>query len=889
MTIYDDNISGISKKYPQFLQFLDTATTHNVETQPAKSGALTLIYHSGDTPYYIHSRFDPVDESSKILRGKNLEADHIIILGLGLGYHLEQIFATKDPMTRVLLLEPNLEIVRHSLKTVHWYKLLGRKDFFYLIGTDLSNLPEVIYAFLNLANFDTLESIELPSETRLMANYFKKAREAIDLEIKSQLYDFKTRLAESYMVPRNIVNNYPMILKTRPFARLKNAFKDTPCFIISAGPSLDKNILYLEKIKDRAVIVAVDTALKPLLKRGIQPHFVAVGDPSYKNYLHIQGTEKTYNNYLIADAGISQRIFKDFTSQIFTVSLGKPIVRVLEVHSEPLGEIEAWGSVISIALDAAVKMGLNPIIFLGQDFAFTQSRNHCRGTSWEEKNLEYSQELEDRQRFEKNSIGSDKRTLETLDIFGNKTITSERLILYKNFLARLANKYPHTTILNGTEGGIFTEIPHIPLYQALQTYVFPRKQVDFAHLKEFPTLYKKENIKNLKEFFEQTRSYFKNQLEKIAHALELTRRGKIYTPSEAYPLFKELEELQNSIYVDIQYGEILEMWSSAPYYYFLKEYHRLRKKELDQNTITRGLDLYREYFNGIKPLVEDIIKHFRLPDIQDIKESLTHPPDTSQDNPTPDNELPQNDPVSSEFPKDTPTKQEESEYGLNQYGRWLIQLRRGETPTLNDNNPYLFEAVKLRELLYTLPELKEKFLEIFPNPQNPLIMDIGCYYGHTVEEFALNNPGLNVLGLDIKYKRVVKSCNRIKRGKINNARIGLCDILDLIPIIPENSVFGLCIFFPDPWIKSQHQRFRFIIDEFFSLALSRLVPNGFIWLKTDHKEYFEAAEALSHQYGYHILDQLPDGIKPFEYQTIFERIFIKQQLPIYKLILGKNR
>jgi tRNA (guanine-N7-)-methyltransferase len=224
---------------------------------------------------------------------------------------------------------------------------------------------------------------------------------------------------------------------------------------------------------------------------------------------------------------------------------------------------------------------------------------------------------------------------------------------------------------------------------------------------------------------------------------------------------------------------------------------------------------------------------------------------------------------------------------MEECGRWLIQLRNGEQPVLSPANPYLFEAVKLKGLLYTLPELREEFPRIFENPSQPLVLDIGCYLGHTVVELAKHNPGINVLGLDIKYKRVVKSCRKIEKEGLTNAKIALCDIRELTPILPERSVYGMFIFFPDPWIKNRHRKFRYLIEDFFGEAFSRLSDDGFIWLKTDHKDYYEAAAGFAKQYGYEEIDRLPDIIGNREFKTIFESIFLEQDLPVYRLMLGK--
>ena len=48
--------------------------------------------------------------------------------------------------------------------------------------------------------------------------------------------------------------------------------------LVSAGPSLNKNIMELKKAKNKAFIVATDTAVKPLLKAGIEPDLMVMVD-----------------------------------------------------------------------------------------------------------------------------------------------------------------------------------------------------------------------------------------------------------------------------------------------------------------------------------------------------------------------------------------------------------------------------------------------------------------------------------------------------------------------------------------------------------------------------------------------------------------------------------
>lgn len=611
MSIYEKNILYLKQKHPGLLDLLRSTPDSRCRTEPAKNGSLTLVYQHNGTPYYLHSKFNPQAESEKIISKKDTDTEHTVVLGLGLGYHLEKLLNIKNKFSRVLLIEPDLEIIKNSLKALDWEKVLERGNFFYVFGADFGKIAQTIHSFINIISLDTVEYIELPSETRLAPAFFTKARQVIDNEVKTNLYDFKTRLAESYMLPRNVLRNLPHILKTRPITLLKDRFAGVPGFIVSAGPSLDKNILQLKKIKDRGLLLTVDTALKPLLKRSIQPHFTAIGDPSHKNYLHLQGAENEVSHFIAAEAGIARQVFRDFKDNLFTLSIGKPMVRLIESHGVPLGELEAWGSVISIALNLAVYMGLNPIIFVGQDFAFTDTRNHCRFTSWEEKKMEYTRQLDQLQRFEKQAITGNKKVVETPDIHGNPTFTSERLILYKNYLAGMTAKYPHVRFINATEGGIFTEIPHMPLYDAIKQFVYGRSPVDLAGLRKLPQLDNKENTQRLGAFFEAKTAFYVDYLRQTEAMWKQLEAITDFSGDAVTPLLVAAETLKNDLYAVPENGEIVEMWSLAPIYHFLREYKRIEGQKEGRQYLTESVKLHKTYFAGIKPLLEDIVKEFK--------------------------------------------------------------------------------------------------------------------------------------------------------------------------------------------------------------------------------------------------------------------------------------
>jgi len=524
---------------------------------------------------------------------------------------VEKVARAKPNSSRLLIIEPDIEIFLSSMYYLNWQEILSYENVFFFIGADKSTLSKVINDFLDFSQFDKMEIVPLPSEERLLKKTFDNIRYMIDNEIKTMFYDFKTRLAENFSTGNNILKNLEYIIKTRKVRYLKDRFKGYTGIIVGAGPSLDKNILYLNKIKNRAIIICVDTALKPLLKAGIQPHFIVVADPSYKNYLHLQGTEDKVENFLITETSISNEVYKRFYKNIFTVSIGKPIFKLIEDIIGKYGELKAWGSVISLAISFAVFIGLNPIAFVGQDFAFTDMRNHCRGTSWEDNWLQYNNDIDSFLRRERISIGGIGKSFEQEGIYGNKVLTSDKLLLYKNYFLNVIEEYKNKIeFINTTEGGILREIRNMKLIDVIETYVFNKKRINIDLIRKINPDVRKESLNKLINFFKNKIKFFKSYLKKTEEFLSEIEKKSIGSIEDRLLFVKEADDLKNLLYKDIKNGEIVEMWSQAPIYHFLRKIKKLEGKVVDDKYIEESIVYYEGYFVDLKPLLENLIDSF---------------------------------------------------------------------------------------------------------------------------------------------------------------------------------------------------------------------------------------------------------------------------------------
>lgn len=171
-------------------------------------------------------------------------------------------------------------------------------------------------------------------------------------------------------------------------------------------------------------------------------------------------------------------------------------------------------------------------------------------------------------------------------------------------------------------------------------------------------------------------------------------------------------------------------------------------------------------------------------------------------------------------------------------------------------------------------------LDALPSPEVlfeglPVILEIGFGMGDATLAQAMAHPDHGILAIDVHTPGVGRLLAELEERAIGNVRVIEGDALALLDALPEHSLAGIRVFFPDPWPKSRHHKRRIITTANLGLMASRIRSGGFLHFATDWQDYAEwAREVIDAHPAFVLLDeseQSPIASRVTRPATKFER------------------
>jgi tRNA (guanine-N7-)-methyltransferase len=177
--------------------------------------------------------------------------------------------------------------------------------------------------------------------------------------------------------------------------------------------------------------------------------------------------------------------------------------------------------------------------------------------------------------------------------------------------------------------------------------------------------------------------------------------------------------------------------------------------------------------------------------------------------------------------------------------------------------------------------------------QAPLILEIGFGMGDATAKIAALMPEKNFLGCEVHEPGVGALLKHLGEQALTNVRILQHDAVEVLDhMLPEQSLAGVHIFFPDPWHKKRHHKRRLIQAPLIDRLVKRLQPGGYLHCATDWQPYAEQIlQVLSDSAGLRNTASSDDGyaLKPaYRPLTKFENRGLRLGHGVWDVVFEKT-
>lgn len=391
--IFDRNIKAMKKWYPDFAE-----TVENIRCNHKSEFELTnaeswdqepiVIVNKDDKRFFLGGKRN-VKQSIKWWSERLGEVHKyapVVLVGLGSGNYLKSIVDLTDESVTIIAYEPSIELFMNLVSNVDLVKQIENRPIAFVVdGINGEGITSILGKLITAETLEFLKVEIHPNYSTIFPNEVKETLKKIQKITEMILVNYRSGNLFAQHMAKNQLTNMKYLCEGYHTKQLSTEIPhDGTAILVSAGPSLNDNIHLLKKAKNKAFILAVDSAVKPMLKAGIRPDaFVTLDAEKPLDRVDVPDIKSIP---LIAPPTANSDILKQQTGKIFMCNDGYLLaIMTYMAAGKILPGIDTGGSVACNGFSLLYKVGFNTIILVGQDLAYTNNKSYADGVENEKE------------------------------------------------------------------------------------------------------------------------------------------------------------------------------------------------------------------------------------------------------------------------------------------------------------------------------------------------------------------------------------------------------------------------------------------------------------------------------------------------------------------------
>jgi hypothetical protein len=344
-----------------------------VTIETARDGALTLAIDGRQ----VLSKYAPRRDAERLTADeirKQPSTHVLIVFGFELGAVARLLLQRTTAL--VFVVEPRLGVLRAACGASDLAEVLRHERLTIVTSVDHLFIP-IEYGVGLLPDLCVLA---LPGMQALLPAELERLHDRVKELVRNRDLFLTTNLMKNREWFANLFGNFPAYAARPSIVALAQAFRGRPAVIVSAGPSLDRNVHLLREWKGRGVIISVGTALRKCVASGVTPD-LTVALESNDILGQFRGIEEIRDGFGVFQAKCHPELWRVPARGIFYYANIHPdsgwMMRLLDQERAML---PTGGSVSTAAFSLAALMRCSPLVLIGQDLAFgAAGQSHAAG------------------------------------------------------------------------------------------------------------------------------------------------------------------------------------------------------------------------------------------------------------------------------------------------------------------------------------------------------------------------------------------------------------------------------------------------------------------------------------------------------------------------------
>lgn len=601
MDFFEKNILSLKKRYSYIVEKLDEKKDIDECGVEYNNGTAVLYKIYNNRRWNLNSKWNAQTAAEIYAERYNIQLYGVyFVFGFSDGKYIRELARKLDDTNLMVVCIPDFTLFSITCRYFDLTDIFENERIIVYFSEMERNAEGLFRQLVGYTRIKLLEFCILPGYDIVYHDECETFMDAVLECMRNEIMNKETHLAFDRQIPQHMLYHTKHMLPYSNINQLKQELltkdiEDIPAIIVSAGPSLDKNVHLLKEAKGKAFIIAVDASIRTVMQAGVQPDLLCSVDPNSPERF-FSGLDlkdvcwacNQWTNMNLLDTYAEHILyfgsFGDTWNDILKQNLGYEFPNVV-----------SGGSVSTEAFMIALQMGFKNIVLIGQDLAFTGGVSHTKG-------------IEDALGDNDSYIKS-RQIVEVEGINGERLQTDYQMWFYKQWFEKVIRIYKDKIyVIDATEGGARIEGAEIKsLEEVIKTQCNKELDVHKIEQKILPMFSVERQLsllEQLKSLREKILCTEKTILDCIAEQKEIFE--KIKTEEIILQKVKKLQKmaLLNKTIEKLPMMDYICMYAQNEEYEMGDTIYT-EKDLTPEQLVEKSLALLKGYQNGAKLFLED--------------------------------------------------------------------------------------------------------------------------------------------------------------------------------------------------------------------------------------------------------------------------------------------